>query len=469
MPPSKSAKKASQKGKGKENGNGNGNGKSQTPQKQKEKIPLEIKNAREWDPNRKREEESESSQFETDEEYDEDWPQGPYVSGGLQVINNGLESSKPLTNQQTGHVTEGKPQYTNSRRSTQPRRPKRVFNYEADNFGRAAYRKKLPHTGKFVLHKDCHEIEPSRAKLYDMFLELGVRLGSFIRPPQHVKDRELLIWGNAAQVNATITELQAWLSPNRAELIGRKSTARDKFANEYSNIGTKYKTIQSKILKEASIQKFQQIPEVGKSYPFNGSFIWPVDELRPEEILGSNSEAFDSIRFQQQCHIVFDNKEECFKVMADDEKSVEKALLRIEGTVKEYVAKSSRRIIEHLIEAPSTSAIRKDIKIVLGPSSGTTAEYRKVPTLTGGALDSVEHLTWAKRAAEITLDSQRRTEQALLRCIPNLTCYRGQIQMRILFGTFTLTLYKGNGESLPFEDWLKNLQKPGTRGDLIKE
>lgn len=489
MPLPKPSTKAPQKQKGKAQPPQSQKETVQESQKQKQKIPLEIKNKREWTAGRNRDEESseESTQYETEDEDDEDWPKTPYVFGGPQVHDDAPKSiSHPHTHSQSqpsGSTSYPKchngsklpthkshnTAYTKGKRLAEPRRPKRVLNFLEDNLATAAYRKRIAHTGKFVLHKDCHEIEPSRTKLYNMLQEMGVRLGSFIRPPQEVKDRELLIWGNAGQVAATIAELQAWLSPTRGELMGRKSTAGDKFANEYSNIGTKYKTLQKKMLKDAAIQKFQQVPEAGKTYPFSGSLIWPVDELRPEDIFGSSCEAFDPIRFQYQCHIVFDNKEECFKVMTTNDNSVERSLLRIEGIMKEYVAKSSHRIIKHLVEPPSSSAIRKEIKTEDGPILGTATTPCKIPVLTGEELDPIERSAWVKRTAKIILDNHGHTEGALLECIPNLTFFRGQVHMRVHFGTFAMTLYKSKGESLPFEEWLENMKKTGTRGDLIKE
>ena len=67
--------------------------------------------------------------------------------------------------------------------------------FNKDNTARAAYRKRLPHTDTFSLDQDCDKIFPLARKMYDYFEELGVRYGSFIRPPQHAKDRDLLIWG----------------------------------------------------------------------------------------------------------------------------------------------------------------------------------------------------------------------------------------------------------------------------------
>lgn len=462
---------------------------SKAPQKPKEKIPYEIKNAREWDPNYKKalyEDSTEESDYAEEDDYEWDYTKGPYVSGGSQADVDVTKAINTPHTQQYDRTPNGKAQsgsrpashkrpnnntHANGKRPVQPRKPKRVFNYKEDNLAKAQFRKGLPHSDTFILPKDCHEIEPTRTKMYDLLEEMGVRLGSFIRPPQDIHDRELRIWGNTAQVQQTITGIQAWLSPTRVELMSRKSTARERFANEYSNIGSKYKMIQKKMLKEAAIQKFQQVPEAGKRFEFTGTFLWPMDEVRPEDILGSSLEAFDPIRFQYQCHIVFDNKEACFKIMTSDLKSVETTNSRIEGTMKEYVARCNRRIIENLVEPPNVLAIREDIKVSKsGPSFGSATAPSGIPMLTGQALDSDKCATWVKRAAEMTVKNSSRIEQALRRSILDLPFYRGQVHMRVHFGTFALTVYRSQGEEpYPFEDFVKDMAKPGTRGDMIRE
>jgi hypothetical protein len=449
---------------------------TKTPQQQKEKIPYEIKNAREWDPTKAGlyGDSTDESEYEEDDDYEWDYTKGPYVSGGPQADD--LKASDSPQSQQNGfcpssHSHHDHKIFTHGKRPAGARKhPKRVFNYKEDNLAIAAYRKRLPHTGKFILHKDCHEIEPNRAKLYDMLQEMGVRLGSFIRPPQEVKDRELLIWGNTTQVERTIAEIQKWLSPVRVESMGRKSTAKDKFASEYSNIGSKYKTLQKQMAKDTAIQKFQQVPETGKVFPYIGSFIWPVDELRPEDILGSSYEAFDPIRFQHQCHIIFDNKDSCFKIMAAKAEPVMETMIRIEGTMKEYVAKSRRRTVANLVEPPNVSAIGKDVKMESGPSFGSATTASLIPSLTGRALNPDDCGTLAKRTVDMTTQNHCRIEQALQKCIPDLLFYRGQVHIRVNFGTFALTVVRRSGaEPLPFEDFVKNMAMTGTRGDLVRE
>ena len=70
--------------------------------------------------------------------------------------------------------------------------------------------------------------------------------------------------------------------------------------------GREYKFRQNQILKQALVQDFQQVPDVGRTYGFTGALLWPVEEVRPEGLLGDSLEALDPIRFEYRCHIVFD-------------------------------------------------------------------------------------------------------------------------------------------------------------------
>ena len=54
------------------------------------------------------------------------------------------------------------------------------------------------------------------------------------------------------------------------------------------------------------------MPESGRTYGFTGAFLWPVEEVRPEEFLGDSLEALDPIRFAYKCYIVFDNQVSAF-------------------------------------------------------------------------------------------------------------------------------------------------------------
>ena len=472
------------------------NSSGKRPNKPKEEIPIEHRNAREWDPTYRKEdhpsdEESDEDDDYWDEDEDYDYPI-PYVSGGQtadgatvkgipEVANlsvNVNPGRQPTSMDHSGfqtvsykHSPRNPPKPNGSRpnasrrdgksKSQQRARPKAVFPYNKDNLARAAYRKRQPHQGTFRLPRDPYEIEPTRGKMYVLLEGIGFHCHSFIRPPQLPNDRELLIWGNNVQVQNTIEELKQWLGRFRETEI-RRPLAKEKFAREHSTISAQYRRMQNQMAKEAAIQKFQQVPEEARVFGCTGSFLWPVEEVRPEELLGSSLEALDPIRFEYQSHIIFDNKLSVFRILSDNSESVKQTLSRIEGIMKEFIAKSGRRTIEYIIEPPSSSAIRREICIIPGPN--------KIPTLTGKVLDRMSGDAWLQQHADMAIRNTHRIEQALRKTIANLPYYRGQLQMRIEFGTFALTQFKWSGPAaIPFEKFMENVASPGTKGTVIKE
>lgn len=445
---------------------------------QKEDIPYEIKNAREWDPKRRLEGDSSSESSADDYDYyDSDYGEYTQVAGNVSstMADDGFQTvfdKRSQSNARLHGKHPGRPKaYPHGQPSGQRRAHPRVnFNYKRDNLARAAFRKRLDPTGRFMLPKDCSDIEPNQKRMYDVFDEIGVRLGSFIRPPQHETDRELLLWGDARQVQATVAELGGWL--NRLQTgFPPKSMARNKFAREMSNIGDQYHRLKMKMRKERKLLDFQRVPEAGRVFSHTGTFLWPIDEVRPEDILGSSLEAFDPIRFQHHCHIVFDNKLSSFRIFSDKEESVKGTMDRIVGTMREYVAKSVRPNMVILVEPPDSSAIRKDVRVLPASLNHPNADKSMIPMLMGSTLNLKARNAWLDESKELTMKNNRRMDLSLRKCIANLPYYRGLVRMRVQFGTFALKVFrwKEGADSTPFGEFMNNMTMPGTKGVLIRE
>ena len=460
--------------------NGQGQSTRNNPPKvpsKKEAIPYEIKNRREWD-SEKRLEAGYSSESSNDDDYDVDdieWPQ-VYGSVTIDVRDNRSQptSSKPsLPNALPLSAAPTFPQAQTRSKTPSPHRPRprARFNFKKDNLARAAFRKRLEPSGMFKLPKDCADIEPNQKRMYDTFEEIGVRLGSFIRPPQHVKDRELLLWGNVHQVQNTIDELNSWLDRRLQNNVPQKAMAKDKFAKELSTIGDQHHRLMKKVRKEAMILQFQQAPAEGRVFLHRGAFIWPVDEVQPEDILGPSLEAFDPIRFQYQCHIVFDHKLSSFMIFSDKEDSIKRTMDRIVGTMKEYVAKSVRPDRMFLIEPPKPSAIRKDVMVLPLSLDDPKANKSMIPVLTGSLLDRQSRRDWLEKGEELARSNNCRIELSLRKCIANLQRHRGLVRLRIQFGSFALEQYrwKAGADSIPFEEFINNMSMAGTKGVLVRE
>ena len=213
------------------------------------------------------------------------------------------------------------------------------------------------------------------------------------------------------------------------------------------------------------------MPAEGRVFPYTGTFLWPVDEVRPEDILGTSLEAFDPIRIRYHCHIVFDHKLSSFRIFSDEEDAIKRTMDRIVGTMREYVAKSVRPDMMILIEPPNPSVTRKNIKVLLLSPSDTKAGQSMIPLLTGGALDSKSQREWLEKSTELTRDNNHRMELSLRKCIANLPHHRGLVRVRVQFGTFALKAYrwKEGADSVPFEEFIDNLTMSGTKVVMVRE
>ena len=443
----------------------------------KEAIPYEIKNRREWDPE-KRLQAGSLSESSDDDDYDVDgveWPQisGPVTASMRDDGSQPASSQRSIPNAQPLGAAPTLPKAYTRSKTPSPHRPhpKAQFNFKKDNLARAAFRKRLEPSGMFKLPKDCPDIEPDQTRMYDMFDEIGVRLGSFIRPPQHLKDRELLLWGDARQVQNTKDELNRWLAKRLHSNVPPKPMAKDKFARELSTIGDQHHRLMKKVRKEAMIMEFQQAPAEGRIFLHTGTFLWPVDEVQPEDILGPSLEAFDPIRFQYQCHIVFDHKLSSFRIFSDKEDSIRRTMDRMVGTMKEYVAKSVRPDEMILIEPPKPSVVRKDVMVLPLSLDESKAGRSKIPVLTGATLDQKSRCDWLEKSDELARNNNSRIELSLRKCIANLQHHRGLVRIRIQFGTFALKYYrwKPGADSIPFEEFMGNMSMAETKGVLVRE
>lgn len=351
--------------------------------------------------------------------------------------------------------------------------PVLTFAHKNDNPARAAFRAQKTHTGTFVLTKHCYSIEPDRERMYNTLEEMGVRLGSFIRPPQSAGDRNLLLWGNEDQVSATIGELEKWVQQSdQRNYASHTSKKGHQFAKTGLLSQDNAKKLNRWMKIQATKQKYQKVPDTNLSFQFTGYFLWPVDEIRPEDLLGPSYEAFDPIRIDYDSYIVFDNQYSLFKILTNAENAVQEAMKRIEGTMKEFVARTCQETVVHMVERPDPQLMRREVMLMEGPSLGQSTSKAMIPLLTGEPLAPAQIIQW-KREMKVAEEYQFAQWRHLIgKVVKRLHVYRGRIQMRVLLGTFALTTFRrlpDGVDSILFEKFLKDMDLPATKGRMIKE
>ena len=347
-----------------------------------------------------------------------------------------------------------------------PHRPepsKINFTSKKDNASKAAYRHGKPQNETFTFNTPCAKIELNRAKMYARLEEIGVRFGSFIRPPQFLRDRTLLIWGNAKQVAETITELKHWASSCEEEVRGTREAmlakaGHDKFGKVGELIEKQERELYRKLKRVADMQSYQKDPVDGQHFQYQGYFLWPAKEVKPENLLGPNCEAFDPIRTYNHSHIVWVSQLSCFKILSNSEAAVQDAIRRIEGTMREFAARSSTTYAFNVVCLPEASSMHEDVKMLPGPLNGST-QASMIPILTGRCLSGNALTAFTTEREELLQDNKRKIQNSLGKMMERMPYFRGRLRMRVHFGTFTLDTIRwpGGAPTIPFTEFVASI------------
>ena len=345
-----------------------------------------------------------------------------------------------------------------------PGPPKITFSKKKDNAAKTAYRHGKLQNETFTFSTPCAQIERNRAKMYARLEEIGVRFGSFIRPPQFLRDRTLLIWGNENQVAETIVELKHWASLSDEEFQGTRETRLAKadhyrFGKVGELIEKQDQELDRKLTRVARMQTYQKNPVDGQKFEFQGYFLWPAKEVRPESLLGSNCEAFDPIRTYNHSHIVWEPQLSCFKILSDNEAAVQDAIRRIEGTMREFAARSSTTYAFNVVYLPEALSMLESVKMLPGPPLNGSTKASMIPILTGQYLSGNALTAFKTDREELVLNDRRKIQNSLGKTMERLPFFRGRLRMRVHFGRFILDTIRwpGGAPTIPFTDFVASI------------
>lgn len=357
---------------------------------------------------------------------------------------------------------------------TPPIKPRQPFTLSSvnDNAARAEFRAQKPHADTFKLADPFHVIESDKKKPYAVLEEIGVRFGSYVRPPQSANDRILLLWGNTDQIAQTTRELNRIVTESSRQ-FHKPKTVQDSFPKVSLQAEVNAGVVDRELQQEAMKQKYQKSPDNSLSFLYTGLFLWPRDEIEPKELLGPSFEAFDPLRVLYDSYIVFDDQLSAFKILTDRPGAVEEVSIRIEGVMKEFVARNAREIRLNTVEIPDAVSMRKEVMInteMLEESAiNPTKVYRSVPCSVGGKLSQAQQRKW-EREVQLAREQQLCQWGHLIETTLRRLCfYRCRIQMRVLLGPFALTTFRRwPKDRIAFNDFVKEMEVPTTKGRILK-
>ena len=320
----------------------------------------------------------------------------------------------------------------------------------------------------FILSKQCKELEPDVERLYKLLEEIGVRLNSFIRPPQHGNDTRLLIWGDGEAIRTTKHALKEWQDVAVRKEVGyHEKQAREK---HYGRVGlhadAKVKDLDKRMRDDAKKMKYQKAPAEGMQFKHNGLFLWPMDEIRPEELLGQSLEAYDPIRQLAQAHILFEPQLSCFKILSNEDSALPLIMKRIEGTMREYVARSNPKVYMNYAMLPTASMMKQYIYL----TAPREDEKPSIPTLCGESLSGQSLIDFEELRSTTMTRTAKSAFNTCKRMLDRLQFYRGSIKLRVDFGTFSLqNWFRWTGTPTSYTAFLDNLSLERTQGTLLKD
>lgn len=353
------------------------------------------------------------------------------------------------------------------------RRPKGAPRFERDTTGRAMFRKNLPPTDVLKLSYPIVAIIPDMVRLRECFQGLESRFKTFIRFPQSSTEKSFAIWGLPAKVASTIMELKLWIKEAEARPIP-SSRAKEKFGKITSVMGFEYQQEEERQMKQAQLQLFQKDPEPGRLYSFSGAYLWPSDEFQPQAVFGRQLEAFDPLRYQFKCHITLDQKSQAIRLHTDKQKSITRLLERIQGVLKALQAQAqtnhgSRSLKVYAVEPPVNQSFETEIKLHASRMADGTPCF--VPVFVREPLSSNTQKQWMLERSKLVNRNTSLIVRNLSSILPILIWFRGNVKIRLHFGTYALTDFRRPDDSsdYTFDNLMETFMDPGTSGNLITE
>lgn len=298
---------------------------------------------------------------------------------------------------------------------------------------------------------------------------IAKKFGTFVFSDNRVSNTGAIqfdIWGEPAAVKHTRQAIHDWVE---REMPSKAMLGQNQFWKQRSQLPQQRHAEEKKWNREVERQRFRQCPPVGTQFGAIGTFHWPAKDIQPHEVLGHSYEAFDSIRMECSCYVVFDHNMTAFKVMGQDN-NVKAALLRIRKAFFQITARQIAPVRRYFVHSGEQDELPSHVTLEpyemvkrLNPSS-TATELQEGYSPRGyveADLDTAEQ----QQRHETSVREARIAGKTIMLTIAKLHFYRGHLKLRIRLGTFLATEFiqpEDNGYTFDgFRDMLQQSQFSG--------
>ncbi|KXT13608.1 hypothetical protein AC579_9771 [Pseudocercospora musae] len=248
------------------------------------------------------------------------------------------------------------------------------------------------------------------------------------------------IWGEDADVTATKNALMFRID----ELMSQKGRSAGSFAKVLSLTPVLRQRYEDRWAREIKKSRFRQFPPQGMAFPAIGSFHWPSREYKPEEVLGPNAEAFDDIRMDTSCYIVFASELSVFQVMGN-EKQVKRALVRLRKSCFQLTARSINPARTYLVRWLNGVGIPTHVYLEPYPLPAVLASADAVddtPSMSPRAEGHEESMHKIELNRHLSKMNTERVRVTLCNALRKIHFYQGHITIRVRLGTFLVSRYR---------------------------
>ncbi|KAI9840141.1 MAG: hypothetical protein M1837_001902, partial [Sclerophora amabilis] len=302
--------------------------------------------------------------------------------------------------------------------------------------------------------------------------QVGLQTGAFIELPLPTEIK-IGLWGTVPQVQAAKEKLRSWYSNST------KSALKEYWAKVYAAPSDRLRRVQERDhIRKAYLQRLRQDPRESDDFPVIGFFLWPIAEFTPDAVLGSNSEALDPIRTENECYIKFDRGRSLFKILSHSQTHIEGALAQIRVTISEIVTRHLVPTKLYLLEPPRLPDL---VKMEVAFSHSNTLSFREteihgkdvarvIPLLEGAVVGQTERNHWEIFQPSLDASNEHCIRRALIEVLTNMRFYRGLIKIRAHFGIMSFETYKRPTEkNHSLQDFTSMIKNSQTVGELLKD
>ena len=285
---------------------------------------------------------------------------------------------------------------------------------------------------------------PADLALQDRTFEaLAFNEGAFVHCEEFKNGASFLnfgIWGDPDEVAAAKKAILDWV---KATTATDRGTGAAKWAKVVSLTLAQRHKHEKRWAREVRQQRYRQYPPHDMAFGAIGSFHWPTEEYRPEEIFGMSCEALDPIRMGCSCYVVYLKDRSLFQIMGKAQ-NVRTALFRMRNTSFQIMARLINPIRGFMLHWHDQSYVPTHIyqeKYYHTPVLFSDDEAQGMFTYSPRAKGMIEDGKLREVARTSSALSVERVKLTLANALQKLHYYRGHLQMRIRLGTFLMTSY----------------------------